>query len=50
MAAADLGVCHRTVRARTLAGVAQLVIWSGVTEEQVIAVLRTFTRDASPPC
>ncbi len=40
VAAADLGVCHRTVRERMVAGVAQLVIWTEIPETSVMAALR----------
>ncbi len=39
-AAAALGVSHRTVRERKLAGVAQLVVWSGLSQRQVEGWLR----------
>lgn len=38
--ARELGVCHRTVCERRRAGVARLVIWSNVSEVQVVAALR----------
>ncbi len=39
-AAAALGVSHRTVRERKLAGVAQLVVWSGLSQRRVEGWLR----------
>jgi len=39
-AAADLGVCHRTVRERMVAGVAQFVIWTAIPEASIMAALR----------
>jgi len=42
-AAADLGVCHRTVRERKVAGVAQLVIWTEIPESSVVAALRQLS-------
>jgi len=39
-AAAALGVSHRTVRERKLTGVAQLVVWSGLSQRQVEGWLR----------
>ncbi len=39
-AAAGLGVCHRTVRERMIAGVAQLVVWTEIPEASVMAALR----------
>ncbi len=42
-AAADLGVCHRTVRERMVAGVAQLVIWTEIPEANVAAALRQLS-------
>jgi len=39
VAAAMVGVCHRTVRERKMAGIARLVVWSGLSEAQVNAAL-----------
>jgi len=39
-AARELGVTHRTVGKWTIAGVAQLVVWSGLSEQQVTEELR----------
>ncbi len=38
-AAAGLGVCHRTVRERKVAGVAQLVVWTEIPESSVMTAL-----------
>jgi len=42
-AAAGLGVCHRTVRERMIAGVAQLVVWTEIPEPSVLAALRQLS-------
>ncbi len=39
VATAMVGVCHRTVRERKIAGVAQLVVWSGLPEARVNVTL-----------
>jgi len=39
-AARELGVTHRTVGKRTIVGVAQLAVWSGLSEQQVTEGLR----------
>lgn len=49
-AAGVLHVCHRTVRERKVAGVAQLIIWCGLSEAQVDAALRTLMRDDRSFC
>ncbi len=46
-AAAGLGVCHRTVRERMVAGVAQLVIWTEIPEANVAAALRQLSTSSA---
>ena len=42
-AAVDLGVCHRTVRERKVAGLAQLVVWTAIPEANVVAALHRLS-------